>query len=142
MIDKEKIRYLVNLSAEDIGESEENVKINFTVPLLEAFGLSRLQFEYKYKDIKIQKGLHKHCKVIVETKSYGKRLDGELNQLKRYCDEERPLLGLIINGEEIRIYSHFWRRSSFEETLIYLLARSDLASGNLIKQKLNKYTRM
>ncbi len=127
-----ELRRLAGLSKSDIGEVEESVKINFIVPFLECFGHRRLEFEYRYKDIIIQKAIHKNCKVIVETKSYEKKLDNELSQLKRYCDEERPLIGMIANGEEVRIYSHFWRRSSFEETLIFSVQRTDLSDEKII----------
>lgn len=132
MIDHNKIVTLSSYTKDEIGQTEENVKINFIVPLLEAFGHTRYEFEYKYKDIIIQKGIHKNSKVIVEAKSYDKKLEGELNQLKRYCDEERPLLGIIANGLELRIYSHFWRRSSFEDTLLYLIVREQLADNSII----------
>ena len=134
MVDHNKIITLSRYTRDEIGQTEENVKINFIVPLLEAFGHTRYEFEYKYKDIIIQKGIHKNSKVIVETKSYDKKLELDLSQLKRYCDEERPLLGIIANGLELRIYSHFWRRSSFEDTLLYLIVREQLADNTIISR--------
>ena len=134
MIDNNKLKLIASSSRERIGEVEESVKINFVVPFLESFGHSRMEFEYKFKDIVLQKDVHKHCKVIVETKNYDKRLDGELAQLERYCNEERPLLGIIANGTEIRIYSYFWRRSSFEETLIFLINRNDLLKDSTVAE--------
>lgn len=116
----DKIKHIATLTKEQIGETEESVKINFIVPLLECFGHSRLDFEHKYKDIYIRKKLPKSSRLIVETKNYHKNLNRELAQLERYCHEERPLLGIIANGTEILIFSYFWRfRPSFQETLVY-----------------------
>jgi len=122
---REKIGRLANLTKEDIGKSEEDVKINFIVPLFEALGHERLKFEHKRKDALVEK-LDPLCKLVVEAKNYNKNLDGELQQLERYCHEERSLLGIIANGSEIRIFSHSWRfRLTFQKTLIYHINRKD-----------------
>jgi len=129
---KEKIKKLANLRREDIGKSEEDVKINFIVPLFEALGHERLKFEHRWKDVLIEE-LDPTCKIIIETKRYGKDLIKEIGQLKRYCDEERPLLGLITNGEEIWIFSPFWRfRPNFQDTLIYRIKREELKDEMII----------
>ena len=122
---KENIRKIAELTREDIGTSEEDVKINVVVPLFETLGHERLKFEHKWKDALVEK-LDPSCKLVVETKNYDKNLDGELQQLERYCHEERPLLGIIANGSEIRIFSYFWRfRPTFQKTLIYRINRED-----------------
>jgi hypothetical protein len=131
---REKIRKLANLTKEEIGNSEEDVKINFIVPLFEAFGHERLKFEHRWKDALVEE-VDPLCKLIIETKNYDKDLNKELQQLKRYCDEERPLLGIIANGREMRIYSHFWRyRLTFPKTLIYCINRKDLNNENVIQK--------
>ncbi len=131
---KELIKF-ADLTRSQIGDSEEDVKINFIVPLLEALGHDRLNFEHKYKDIFIRKGLPKTSAVIVETKKYGKLLDPEIAQLERYCKEERPLLGLITNGDELRIYSHGWRRPThFTDKIIYSIKRTDLKDQKTCKR--------
>lgn len=123
---KEKIKKLSNLTREEIGKSEEDVKINFIVPLFEAFGHERLKFEHQWKDALVEK-LNPSCKLVIETKNYDKVLNRELKQLERYCNEERPLLGIIANGIEMRIFSYFWRyRVSFNDSLIYCFKRKDL----------------
>jgi len=122
---KEKIKKIGTLTREAIGASEEDVKINFIVLLFEALGHERLQFEHKWKDALVEK-LDPSCKLVVETKNYDKNLNGELQQLERYCNEERPPLGIIANGSEIRIFSYFWRdRSTFQKSLIYRINRKD-----------------
>ncbi len=131
---RKKVQSLAHLTGEDIGTSEESVKINFIVPLLEYLGHSRMDFEHKYKDIFIKKGLPRTTTVIVETKSYDKNLTSELGQLERYCHEERPLIGIISNGTEIIVFSYSWRfRSSFNKQLIYRISRKELENNNIIK---------
>ncbi len=130
-----ELKKFADLTRSQIGDSEEDVKINFIVPLLEALGHDRLNFEHKYKDIFIREGLPKTTTVIVETKKYGKLLDTEIAQLERYCKEERPLLGLITNGDELRIYSHGWRRpTQFTDRIIYSIKRTDLKDQETCKR--------
>ena len=130
---KEKLRSIADFSKREIGDSEESIKINFVVPVLECFGHKRLDFEYKYKDIIIKKDLSRFCKVILETKNYDKDLKKELQQLERYCNEEHPLLGIIANGHEIRIFSPSWRfRNTFQETIIYCINQKDLKDDNIV----------
>ena len=131
---KERIKGIADLTREQIGDSEESVKINFIVPLLEALGHNRLDFEYMYKDIYVRKGLPQFAKLIIETKSYDKDLTQHIQQLERYCHEERPLLGIIANGTEFRIYSYWWRyRASFREHLIFLINKKDLKDERTIQ---------
>ena len=131
-MNEEKIRKLANLTKEEIGKSEEDVKINFIVPLFEAFGHERLKFEHRWKDALVEK-LDPSGKLVIETKNYDKELDRELQQLERYCNEERPSLGIIANGTGIRIFSCFWRdRHKFQEALIYCVNRKDLKEDAVI----------
>jgi len=130
-----ELKEFANLTRSQIGDSEEDVKINFIVPFLEALGHDRLNFEHKYKDIFIRKGLPKSATVIVETKKYNKPLDPEIAQLERYCKEERPLLGLLTNGDELRVYSHGWRRpTQFTDKIIYSIKRTDLKDQETCKR--------
>lgn len=131
---RSKIKALATLTRDEIGVSEESVKINFAVRLLEYLGHSRMDFEHKYKDILIKKGLPRTATVIVETKSYDKDLTNALGQLERYCHEERPLIGIISNGTEIIIFSYSWRfRPSFNKQLVYRISRKELKYNNIIK---------
>ncbi len=130
---KEKLGKIAALQKHEIGDSEESVKINFVVPVLECFGHTGLDFEYKYKDIIIKRSLPNYSKVIVETKNYDKDINKELQQLERYCNEEQPLLGIIANGHEIKIFSPSWRfRNTFRNTLIYSIKRENLNDENII----------
>jgi predicted type IV restriction endonuclease len=71
---------------------------------------------------------------LIEAKSSDRNLDDYLSQLKRYCDELGPILAIITNGEDIRFYSPFWRRSNFNERLIYSITRQDLSDDDTIEK--------
>lgn len=129
---REKLRGIADLSKEEIGRSEEDVKIIFIVPLFEAFGHERLKFEHRWKDAIVEK-FNQSCEIVIETKNYDKDLDADIQQLKKYCDDERPLLGIIANGTQIRIFSPFWRSRKFGETLIYYINREDLKHESIIQ---------
>ena len=64
-----------------------------------------------------------------------KNLDDYIvSQLKRYCDEKRPILAIITNGEEIRFYSPLARKSDFNDTLIYSISRQQLSDDDTIEK--------
>jgi len=133
----QELERLAELSADDIGSNENNVKYNFIIPFLESFGYNKkLYFEHSAQgnriDILIDK-VSDH-NILIEAKSYGKNLDDYIPQLKRYCDEKRPILAIITNGEEIRFYSPFAREPDFTETLIYSIARHHLSEGTTIER--------
>jgi hypothetical protein len=73
-------------------------------------------------------------KILIEAKGADRNLDDYIPQLKRYCDERRPLLAIITNGEEIRFYSPFWKKADFNETLIYSITRHQLSDDNTIER--------
>ena len=131
--DFERARHLARMSAEDLGRSEEEVKINFVVPLLELLGHSRLRFEYRHKDILLRDGLPAGATVVVETKRAGERLDRHVEQIARYSAQERSFLSVLTNGKELRIYAPLWAAApSFAHTLIWTLGRADLARAEII----------
>ena len=122
------------MSADDIGGNENNVKYNFIIPFLESFGYKKLDFEHSSQGSRIDiliKKISGH-KILIEAKSSDKNLDDYILQIKRYCDEIRPILAIITNGEEIRFYSPFWRKPDFNETLIYSIARQYLSGDDTI----------
>jgi len=134
---KRELQRLSELSADEIGDNENSVKYNFIIPFLESFGYNkRLDFEHSAKgnriDILIDK-VSDYC-ILIEAKSYGKNLDDYIPQLKRYCDEKRPILAIISNGEEIRFYSPFWRKPDFTETLIYSITRHNLSGDPAVER--------
>jgi len=126
--DYAKLRQLAALTADDIGESEEDVKVNFAVPLLEALGHTRLRFEHRQRDIVLSQGLPRGMAVLIETKRAGEPLGRHLDQLERYAYQERSLLAVITNGDEIRVYVPLWANApSFAESLLLTVRRPDLA---------------
>lgn len=132
---KQELKRLAELPADEIGDNENNVKYNFIIPFLETFGYNKkLDFEHSAQgnriDILIDK-VSDHC-ILIEAKSYGKNLDDYIPQVKRYCDEKRPILAIICNGEQIRFYSPFWKKADFAETLIYSITRHDLSNDNTV----------
>lgn len=134
---REELRRLAELSGTDIGDNENNVKYNFVIPFLEAFGYNKkLHFEHSAQgnriDILIDK-VSDH-NILIEAKSYGRSLDDYISQLKRYCDEKRPIIAIITNGEELRFYSPFWRKPAFAETLIYSIDRRQLSEDSTVER--------
>ncbi|MBL7172266.1 MAG: hypothetical protein ISS68_05460, partial [Desulfobacteraceae bacterium] len=134
---REELRRLAELSAAEIGDNENNVKYNFIIPFLEAFGYNKnLYFEHSAQgnriDILIDK-VSDH-NILIEAKSYGRSLDDYVSQLKRYCDEKRPIVAIITNGEEARFYSPFWRKPAFAETLIYSIDRRQLSEDSTVER--------
>jgi len=123
------LKLLACLRPEEIGRREEEVKINFVVPLLEALGHSRLRFEHKGKDIVLREGLPAAAAVVVETKRSAEPLDRHVDQLAGYALEERSLLAVLTNGEELRVYAPMWPgAASFADTLLRVVRRDALAS--------------
>ncbi|HUT36235.1 MAG TPA: hypothetical protein VNE39_22290 [Planctomycetota bacterium] len=125
--DTERIQSLASMSDEDLGTSEEDVKIRFVVPLLEALGHSRMRFEHAQTDIVLADGLPRGSHVVVETKRPDINLDLHLARLHMYAIAERSLLALLTNGCQLRIYAPFWNHApSFAETLLWEFERADL----------------
>lgn len=133
----QELQRLAQLSANDIGDNENNVKYKFIIPFLEAFGYNKnLDFEHSAQgnriDILIDK-ISDQC-ILIEAKSYDKILDEYVPQLKRYCDEKRPVLAVLCNGEQMRFYSPFWKKADFADTLIYSIRRNDLSDEDKLKR--------
>jgi len=104
------------------------VKINFAVPVLEALGHSRLRFEHNQKDIVLSRDLPSGMAVVVETKRLDEPLDRHLAQLERYAYEERSLLAVITNGDEVRVYVPLWPGArAFADALLLAVRREELA---------------
>jgi len=126
--DIEQAKRLAEMPDEQLGSSEEDVKLNFVVPLLELLGHSRLRFEHKHKDILLRDGLPPGTTVVVETKRLGEPLDRHLGQLSRYSSEERSVLSLLTNGDELRVYAPMWPQApSFAHTHLCTVRRAELA---------------
>jgi hypothetical protein len=126
-----EIERITNLTEKEVGYKEENVKLKIIVPLLELLGHKKedLDFEYgvKRKEIDIFiKGLPDDCKVIIDTKKYNENLNDHIEQIKDYTFQESPLLTVIANGNEIRVYS-LLRGVAFEKSLLYSIKREHLS---------------
>jgi len=132
---KQEIQRLAEMPTGDIGGNENNVKYNFIIPFLESFGYHKLDFEHSAQGMRIDILIEtSKYKILIEAKSSDRNLDDYIPQLKRYCDEKRPILAIITNGEEIRFYSPFWRKADFNETLIYSIKRRQLSDDNAIEK--------
>ena len=136
---KERLKHIAELKREEVGKSEENVKQKIVVPLLECLGHHRtlLDFEYGTGGRRIDifiKDLPKDCKVVIDTKNYDEDLDNHLQQIGLYAFQERAILALIVNGEEIRIYDPFFKGGySFKDCLLYSIKRIELATEKSIE---------
>jgi len=133
---KEAIERIARLKESDIGPSEENVKQKVIVPILELLGHKResLEFEYPTRrggkmDIFI-KNVPPDCKVIIDTKNYNENLSDHIEQIKEYTFAEDPLLTVIANGTEIRIYSQL-KGIAFERSLLYSIKKQDLSEESV-----------
>ncbi len=134
-MEPEHIIKLKRLAADDIGGNENNVKFHFIIPFLESFGYQKFDFEHAAQGMRIDILIEtSKYKILIEAKSSDRNLDDYIPQLKRYCDEKRPILAIITNGEEIRFHSPFWRKADFNETLIYSIKRHQLSDDNTIEK--------
>jgi hypothetical protein len=128
---RDMLKSITQLSRDEVGKSEENVKQKIVVPLLECLGHNRTQLDFEYctgnKRIDIFiKDLPIDCKIIIDTKNYDEDLNNHLEQIGLYAFQEGALLALIINGDEIRIYDPFFRGFSFKDSLLYSFKRNEL----------------
>ncbi|MCX9015395.1 MAG: hypothetical protein OIN89_11535, partial [Candidatus Methanoperedens sp.] len=143
---KDKLKELTELSKEDVGYNENNVKYHFIIPLLECFGHNRLDFEHPAQTNRIdiyikQSEKHSSCGFVIEAKNYDKNLDEYLIQLQKYSDIKRPLLAIISNGEEIRFYDPSWRGVPFSESLLYSIKRIDLNNDEIIERLVKLFSK-
>ncbi len=136
---KSELEVLSKLTYAEIGASEENVKNKIAVPLLKALGHNKpndLDFEHgsqgKRIDIFIN-GLPNDSKIVIDTKKYNEDLNNHLNQICQYAFQERAILALFVNGEEIRIYDLFHRVGDLRDTLLFSIKRRDLAEEESIR---------
>ncbi len=74
-------------------------------------------------------------KIIVETKALGQNLDIHVQQLSDYCGREWPVLAMLTNGRNFRIYSPQWRHQrTFPEKMIYVFDIRDLGNVQLLNR--------
>ena len=120
---RQAIERIAQLTASDIGPTEENLIQKVVVPILEALGHRREDLEFEYRTRKGSKldiyvrNVPPDCRGIIDTKNYGENLNDHIEQMKEYTFDENPLLAVIANGTEIRIYSPL-RGVAFERSLL------------------------
>lgn len=126
-----KLKKLNTISKQNnsqIGHGEENVKA-LVKEIFEAFGheghIHLTPQGYNGPDI-ILRELPSDSSVIIEVKKFKTSLDDHVEQLRRYCSDTRPLLGIITNGDDFRIYSYFWRGKPFVDSLLLSFNRKQL----------------
>jgi len=131
---EECLRKIAELSPDDIGSTEENVKQTVFVPILKCLGHHEIQLDFEYAirgqrvDIFI-KGLPEERKVIIDTKRYDEDLNKHLDQLGLYAHFAGAMLAIIANGEEIRVYSPYMKYIPFEKTCLYVIKRKELVDN-------------
>jgi predicted type IV restriction endonuclease len=132
---KQELQRLAEMSADDMGGNENSVKVNFIIPFLQSFGYKKLDFEHAAQGMRIDILIStSKYRILIEAKSSDRNLDDYITQLDQYCSAKRPILAIITNGEEIRFYSPLWRKTDFNETLIYSITRHQLSDDNTIEK--------
>ena len=122
---------LAHLTDEEIGRTEEDVKINVIVPWLDLLGHNRLNYEHAKNDILVK--ISNYHPIVVETKKLGTTLEGYIPQVQKYALERRAYIAILTNGDDFLLFSPLWRkRRTFKETLVFSFKRSDLKSKPLI----------
>jgi hypothetical protein len=125
---------LRELADSHVGRTEGDVVLRFATPLLERLGYSRdeMSIEHGKLDVSVDVSGKKRW-IVVETKRPNVKLDTGLQQLEGYCNRVRPLVAVLTNGNETRIYSPFWKgRRSFARTLLFSFAREELRDVDLV----------
>lgn len=132
-----KIEKLSSFSVKEECKSEEDVKIKFILPLLEAFGHDRYNMEVRGMDI-VVKNPNSRCSLIIEAKHHSKNLSYFVNQLKKYWDEQRSTIAILSNGIELWIYHPSWPERKFEDSIIMKIKKEDLINKvNILKEILS-----
>jgi len=131
--DRQELSRLAEISKDEIGINENSVKVNFIIPFLKSFGYKNPEFEHAAQGMRIDILIKSsENKILIEAKGADKSIDDYVGQLKKYCDEKRPILAIITNGEEIRFYSPFWRKPNFNDTLIFSITRQQLSDNSTV----------
>ncbi len=114
-------------------ESENNVKHRIVIPFLRCFGHNDPDFEHAAQGSRIDINIEN--RIIVETKSLSKNLDEFVQQLGNYSIKELPVISILSNGRQFRIYSPQWRKEkNFSDKLIYQFELSDLGDVELLNR--------
>ena len=132
-MDIKRLNTLATLDISNFIQSENNVKYKIVIPMLQAFDHQHLDMEHAAQGSRIDINIGN--KIIVETKALGQNLDMHVQQLSDYCGRERPVLAILTNGRNFKIYSPLWRHQrTFSETLIYAFDIKDLGNIQLLNR--------
>lgn len=131
VMDSERLTQLAGMDFSDFVQSENNVKFKIAMPFLLAFGHHNLHFEHAAQGSRIDININN--RIIVETKALGQNLDAHIQQLIAYCGKEWPVLAILSNGRDFRIYSPQWRhQNTFANKVIYAFCIQDLGNFQLL----------
>ncbi|GEM_PF-5389576 len=132
-MDVKRLNELATLDLSSFIQSENNVKYKIVIPMLQSFGHQHLDMEHAAQGSRIDINIGN--KIIVETKALGQNLDMHVQQLSDYCGRERPVLAILTNGRNFRIYSPLWRHQrTFSETLIYSFDITEFGNDQLLNR--------
>lgn len=129
----ERLKSLANTDLENFIQSENNVKYKIIIPFLQAFNHVELDLEHAAQGSRIDINIGN--RIIVETKALGQNINMHVQQLADYCGKELPVLAILTNGRQFRIYSPQWRQlRAFTEKIIYEFDLKHLADINLLNR--------
>ena len=119
-INLERLAHIID---SEIGRTEQDVKYNVVVTLLENFGHDRFMFEHDHYDIYVPNDGYN---ILVETKKLGKQLDQYTHQLNRYTSRRDIDLAILSNGIDFLFFSAKWKRKAYQDKLVLYFKRNQL----------------
>jgi len=129
----ERLNSLANTDFANFIHSENNVKYKIIIPFLQAFNHVDLDLEHAAQGSRIDINIGN--RIIVETKALGQNINMHVQQLADYCGKELPVLAILTNGRNFRIYSPQWRQlRAFTEKIIYEFELKHLTDINLLNR--------
>jgi len=129
----ERLNSLANTDFANFIHSENNVKYKIIIPFLQAFNHVDLDLEHAAHGSRIDINIGN--RIIVETKALGQNINMHVQQLADYCGKELPVLAILTNGRNFRIYSPQWRQlRAFTEKIIYEFELKHLTDINLLNR--------
>ena len=132
-MDLNRLTELAAFDLKNLIPSENNVKYRIVIPFLQAFGHEHIDLEHAAQGSRIDINIGN--KIVVETKALNQQLDNHIQQLSDYCGREWPVLAILTNGRDFRIYSPQWRRqSTFRDKIIYAFNVAELTNAQLLNR--------
>jgi hypothetical protein len=132
-MDVNRLSELAVFDLKNLIPSENNVKYRIVIPFLHAFGHEHIDLEHASQGSRIDINIGN--RIVVETKALNQHLDNHVQQLSDYCGREWPVLAILTNGRDFRIYSPQWRRqSNFRDKIIYAFNIAELKDEQLLNR--------